>query len=975
MADRKLVAIFDAVMTPWQRAMYEATQSQRKWEVASLSSFGRVEKGLGGLMSSASKLTAVSALLAGGFGAGMATRFLDQSARIHNALKQIGADNQDTFDQVYLASNRALVGMEDFTSSVQRIQKVMGDKQGVDVAIRQMETLNKLMALGGKTTQERMSTMRQFAQAVQKGTLNSDELVSLRENAPAELLTEIARLAGGTTMELGKMAEAGQLTRDVMLDALNNLADGADKAMGQVRIAISDAAEIMRNGAIRASEGFDKGLGFSRATVATLKTMGDLLGSNAEAAQRFGAAINILIPLLAAAFVGRRVNRAGTALFGDWPAERAQILATAKAAVDESRVVVAAKIRQIAAIREKIAVMQVEGAAATRIAAAERQLIAATQSLGAATVRSGKATVALAAAQDRMLFSTRALTAAGGALRSAWAFLGGWPGLLLIAGTALLTMKDNAEKFADTMARIDEASSAVDDLAQRYADTTASIIGDTSKLEAANKRVEDAIRAQAPAAQDVASLEAQAIDARINKNKELLQSITDLMRIRLVEAQEAQKSAEKALMDEFAPDPWLANQALDPSVSDIRFRQQNLDMAVQMARDAMVFNNATKEQRQLLEENAQIEQRSQDILAMQAILQATISGEVVKTATVTEEVAAATEKWEAPASRFFGLVRAGVTDLDTLVGKEGSVVSAFNNMASAAGGISGALQSAFGWMSGLAAGIRQMAVTGSAGMDPRVDLPVGSMPKAPNVPLSSPTPPNRPWWEPGTGGAVATGGGSSGGGSSRANKDDEEALRIIESMMTAEEKRAEEMTNMLALRGRLAATYGEESDLVKRLDEAILRTSDSLKTANDELTQFFDTMSNEIASNILEWKGWDNFLRSTLASLVRQFGPEFFTAIFTPGAQTGGGLGTIIGNLVTGGKSSLPAAALSGRIRAPAGAKMASSTINIVHHNDFRGADPSMKVWVERQLTKRDREFHPRVVNAIRNARSKRELQ
>ena len=944
MADRKLVAIFDAVMTPWQRAMYEASQSQRKWEVASLSSFGRVEKGLGGLMVSASRLSAVSAVLAGGFGAGMATRFLDQAARIHNALKQIGSDNQDTFDKVYLASNRALIGMDDFTSSVMRIQKVMGEKQSIDVAIRQMETLNKLMATGGKTTSERASTMRQFSQAMQKGILNSDELPSLRENAPVELLREMARLTGGTIDDLAALAASGKITRDIMAEALNNMAVDADTAMSKIQVTIGAAAEVMRNGAIRAAEGFDKGLGFSRVTVQTLKSMGALLGSNAENARLLGAALNALIPLLAAAFIARRVNKAGASLFVDGPAERAQILATAKVAQASAETALVNAGMKVRAGQLQINALRLEGASVAKLAAAYKGLEVAQATMAIAAGRVTVTTNAAATAQARMAFTTRALTAAGSALNSAWAFLGGWPGLLLLAGTALLTMKSNARQMADVIAEAETAisstKSAVSELADLQDRLNMLIVQSGGASDSAH---------QAIMANLVAELAAKGQLLRLENER--LQALYDEGKIAKGNKQADLLSAQRDVAQAKATIASLAARGF-PETSEANIQAIEL-LRVSEAAVITLTDEVSRLTAQWTLTALQLNANHKAIESTGALL-AQISGLAVFEKAV--DGAQVLSGWlDSVSGQLDGIGNAKIPD-------------PFGSM------IAGAKQ-LVGWLVAAARGFGNLGAKGTTfGGDPRVDLPVGSMPKAPGVPLSSPTPPNRPWWEPAIGGAATSGGGS-GGGSTSANKDDEEALRIIESMMTAEEKRASEMTNMLALRGRLAATYGEESDLVKRLDEAIQRTTDSLQTANDELTQFFDTMSNEIANNILEWKGWDNFLRSTLANLVRQFGPEFFTAIFTPGAQTGGGLGTTIGNLVTGGKSSLPAAALSGRIRAPAGARMASSTINIVHHNDFRGADPSMKVWVEGQLTKRDREFHPRVVNANRNARSKRELQ
>jgi hypothetical protein len=243
-------------------------------------------------------------------------------------------------------------------------------------------------------------------------------------------------------------------------------------------------------------------------------------------------------------------------------------------------------------------------------------------------------------------------------------------------------------------------------------------------------------------------------------------------------------------------------------------------------------------------------------------------------------------------------------------------------------------------------------------------------------------------------------GSGSGGGSSAVDQSQSEALSFIESMATAQEQANKKLADMLALREKIVASYGAESPLVGQMDTAIGRLKEQMNGLTDAQQQFWSTMSDSIVASINDWKGWGDFVRSVLSSLVQTYGPDFFTALLTPGQQEGTGLGTVLGNLLTtglGGLSNIggdgagtlisndviantllkarvmPALArpdFAAVSKAISGGQ--SQAITIVHNNDFRGADPSMKPYLEAALAKRDRELPGKVVEAVREAKRRR---
>ena len=213
-------------------------------------------------------------------------------------------------------------------------------------------------------------------------------------------------------------------------------------------------------------------------------------------------------------------------------------------------------------------------------------------------------------------------------------------------------------------------------------------------------------------------------------------------------------------------------------------------------------------------------------------------------------------------------------------------------------------------------------------------------------------------------------------------------------MMTAEERQARQLVDTLALREKIVKTYGVESPLVAQMDVAIGRLTDQMNGLTDAQKQFFDNLSQGVATAITEWQGWGDFARKMLAGLVNDYGADFFMSLLNPGKGTG--LGGIVGNSLTAGIKELLggggggkvdvgrlAAARVANVTAMAdldmtpfhkvmAARSSAEALTIVQHNDFRGADQSIIPQLKAELAKRDRELPGKVIAAVREARRRR---
>ncbi len=972
---RKVVAEFDAIDGPFLNKLRAIDRSIGRFESGTLNAFGRVEKGMAGLLSSAAQLRNVTGLIAGGLGASMVTGFLDTSTKIRNALREVGGDSEAAFNQVYLAATRSLAPMDAFAQGVQRMQKVMGDKQTFTESVRQMETLNKLMALGGKSTQERASTMLQFSQALQAGYLGGEELRAIRENAPIELVRAIAREAGGGIEDLKKFGEQGVLTTEVMIRALKSLEQEADARIGKVRLTIEDAATTMRNGAIVASEGFDKGLGLSRAAVSALQGLGQILGSNAEAFEVWGKRAQIAGAFFAATFAGRRISDSTQALSGF----SRGLLDSGKAAQDAARkaaVYLAAQEQQVVksamvvgGINRQITAMRNNGASTAALDAAYRRLETAQSGAAAAVSRYQVAVNAATAANARLAFSVRATAAAKDMLMGAFAFLGGFPGLILTLGAAFLTLGGNIETAATRFDRLKQDTGSAEAAA--------------SSLKDVQVRLNEAI-AEAGISSDDAHKKIMANTAAELAAKSALLRLEN-QRLETIQAErQAEIDRLKAQIDAI------------PSAEDSLIGVVSKPTALSSIQEQQAYAQLLADAQRVYNEEAQISvDKITELSAVMTLTGIQIDGNnqlLANSGSIMQEaIGGASQYAEALKGMMDGAWDAAKGIASTSI--SGSIADA----AGVAKSLAGWLMNALGSMSSMASARAMVGnmpeIRGPAGMTVEPSL------LAPTISIRPRSAPQNIDFGLDTGG---------GGGSKRKSETDkaqEEALRFIEQMMTAEEKRAKNMKEMTDLRAKLVASYGPEAAIVAQMDQAIQRASAELSNMDTVAKDFFGTLSDEIASSIEDWKGWGSFVRSVLASLVRSWGPDFFTALLMPGAQSGGGAGTFLGNMMTGqlhggggagnrNARSVPASAFinaprfhnglasdeftailqKGETVLPKGMKLGGGGTTINFSADLRGADPSMKPYIDAKFKQIEREFNGRVVGAIRVANKSRSL-
>jgi tape measure domain-containing protein len=107
-------------------------------------------------------------------------------------------------------------------------------------------TVNKAIQISGGTAQEASAGVIQFAQALASGTLRGDELRSVMENMP-RLSRAISEGLGVPIGKLRELSEAGELTAEKVIEALQKSSSGVAEEFEKITPTIGAAFTVLRN--------------------------------------------------------------------------------------------------------------------------------------------------------------------------------------------------------------------------------------------------------------------------------------------------------------------------------------------------------------------------------------------------------------------------------------------------------------------------------------------------------------------------------------------------------------------------------------------------------------------------------------------------------------------------------------------------------------------------------------------------------
>jgi len=171
-----------------------------------------------------------------------ADSYTNLSARINIATKDGGNFNQAMagVHQVALATNSNLTTTADLFTRLNTVGKDMGMTQ--QQALELTKTVTQAIKIGGGTAEAADGAVTQFIQAMQGGVLRGEEFNSIMEGGYG-LAEALARGLGVTTGELRKMAEAGELSSERVVKALQSQSVSVQATYDKFPTTISNALQ------------------------------------------------------------------------------------------------------------------------------------------------------------------------------------------------------------------------------------------------------------------------------------------------------------------------------------------------------------------------------------------------------------------------------------------------------------------------------------------------------------------------------------------------------------------------------------------------------------------------------------------------------------------------------------------------------------------------------------------------------------
>ncbi len=335
----------------------------------------------------------------------------DEWTNLNNRLRLVTKDQaafvaaQQDVVQIAKATRQPLGATAELYQRIAMNQDALG-LSGAGLA-RVVETISKTLVISGSSAAAAEGALVQLGQAFASGALRGEELNSVLESAPA-LAQEIAK---GLNVPMGKLRElgqAGKLTADQVIGALQRQAGAVDDAFGKMDATVGQSLTLLNTSLSEMIGRADDATGASQALAAGIGILGNNLQmvAVASAALASGPLVKALLARVAASNAAITADRAAAAQ--NLAAAQALELRTRAAMLDSQ-----SEVRRAAVIGGSVSI---------------------TSKAAAATLEHRQATLLLAQAQAQSSAASASWAARAGA--STLAMLGGPAGIVTMLATA-----------------------------------------------------------------------------------------------------------------------------------------------------------------------------------------------------------------------------------------------------------------------------------------------------------------------------------------------------------------------------------------------------------------------------------------------------------------------------------------------------------------------------------------------------------
>lgn len=195
-------------------------------------------------------LSAIAPTLAAAFSVDAVVGMADSFTQMQNRLKTTGLDAAALTQQFSALNAVADASRSPIEAVVAVYSRLRLATEGMGFSNAQVtrttEILSKALKASGATAGETSAALLQFGQAIGAGSLQGDELRSIRENAPA-VARAIAKEFGVTVGELKKLGEEGKLTSQRVMKAVLDSGSVIDQTFAKTEATVGDALTNLQN--------------------------------------------------------------------------------------------------------------------------------------------------------------------------------------------------------------------------------------------------------------------------------------------------------------------------------------------------------------------------------------------------------------------------------------------------------------------------------------------------------------------------------------------------------------------------------------------------------------------------------------------------------------------------------------------------------------------------------------------------------
>lgn len=151
---------------------------------------------------------------------------------------------------------------------------------GQETLLGVVETINQAVQLSGASAQAAEAALMQLGQGLASGTLRGEELNSVLEQTPA-LADAIAKGMGITRGELRQYGQDGKISAEQVIGALRKQKNEIAKQFAELPLTVGQAVTMLGNSSLLLVGAFDSASGATAGIAGAIKSLADLLSSEA----------------------------------------------------------------------------------------------------------------------------------------------------------------------------------------------------------------------------------------------------------------------------------------------------------------------------------------------------------------------------------------------------------------------------------------------------------------------------------------------------------------------------------------------------------------------------------------------------------------------------------------------------------------------------------------------------------------------